>query len=124
MFNVNPMDILAMLFLSTFIEGLVKYLFDVATGVTDGKTPNTKLEWLKPYTHFFALFLGIVLAVAYRIDIPSMFGLMTNYGVVNYIISGIAIGRGSNYINDLISKVRRVDPAKNEATTTTTTVNF
>lgn len=107
MFNINPMEILALLFLSTFVEGFVKYLFDVLTGVTDGGMANGKLEWLKPYTHFLALGLGVALAIAYHVDIPTMFGLTTNHVFVNYIVSGIAIGRGSNYLNDLISSVRR-----------------
>ncbi len=101
------MEIFSLVFLSTFVEGLVKYLFDVVTGVEDGGLANGKLEWLKPYTHFFALFIGVVFAVAYRIDIPAMFGLVTEHAFVSYIISGIAIGRGSNYLNDIISKVRK-----------------
>lgn len=96
-------DILAIVFLSTFVEGFVKYLLDVL-----GKTmPKKKLEKVSNYTQFVALGLGVVLAVAYEIDLPAMlFGLTSNYGLVNYIISGIVIGRGSNYLNDVISKVR------------------
>jgi hypothetical protein len=74
---------------------------------------NGKLDWLKPYTHFLALAMGVGLAIAYHVDIPTMFGLTTNYGIVNYIVSGIAIGRGSNYLNDLISSVRRSSGSPN-----------
>jgi len=101
-------DMFALIFLSTFVEGFVKYVFDVFTGVEDG-TPKSsdKIARLKPYTHYVALVLSVAIAFAYRVDIPAMFGLVTNHLYVNYLISGIAIGRGSNYLNDLISKVRK-----------------
>lgn len=111
--NINPMEILAMLFLSTFVEGFVKYLFDVITGVADGESDSGRFAWLKKYTHFLALGLGVGLAVAYKVDIPTMFGLTTTHTLVNYIVSGIAIGRGSNYLNDLISSVRRSSAPNN-----------
>lgn len=102
------MDIFALIFLSTFVEGFVEYVFNVATGSIDNENINPNLaKRLKPYTHYVALVLGVVVAIAYKVDIPSMFGLTTNFGIVNWIISGIAIGRGSNYLNDLISKVRQ-----------------
>lgn len=95
-------------FLSVFVEGFIKYVFDVLSGVEDntGAVPNQKLLNIKPYTHFVALAFGVVLACAYKIDIPALFGLTAAHSVIGYIISGVIIGRGSNYANDLISKVR------------------
>lgn len=100
--------VIGIFFLSIFVEGFIKYIFDVLSGVEDntGATPNQKLLSIKPYTHFVALVLGVVLACAYKIDIPALFGLTATHGMIGYIISGVIIGRGSNYANDLISKVR------------------
>lgn len=87
------MAIASILFLATFIEGFVQYLFS-----KDGVA--------QPYLKYIALVFGVVLAVAYKVDIPSMLGLVTDYGIVNYILSGVIIGRGSNYVNDVVSAVR------------------
>jgi hypothetical protein len=79
-------------FLATFIEGLVEYMF-----AKEGESQ----KWMK----YVALAFGVVLAVAYRVDIPSLLGLAANYGVVNYIVSGLIIGRGSNYVNDVLTTI-------------------
>ena len=81
-------------FLATFIEGLVQYLF-----ATEGVS--------KPYLKYVALAFGVGLAIAYKIDIPSMLGIVTSYGYVNYAISGIIIGRGSNYVNDILKSFKK-----------------
>lgn len=87
------MEIIGIIFIATMIEGLVSYLFG-----EDGAT--------RPYLKYVALVLGVGSAIAYQIDIPSMIGLATSYGVLNYVISGIIIGRGSNYTNDIITAFR------------------
>lgn len=88
------MDFAALLFLAVLVEGLVEYLF-----------ANGKLE---AYLHYIALALGIVLAVAYKVDILSdLFGLTTTIPFVGSVVSGVIIGRGSNYVNDIISKLVR-----------------
>lgn len=84
------MAIIAILFLATFVEGLVEYLFG-------------KVEKMKPVLSYIALFLGVALAVAYKVDIPAMLGLASDFGIVNFIVSGLIIGRGSNYANDIIT---------------------
>jgi hydrogenase/urease accessory protein HupE len=88
--NFNHMAIIAILFLATFVEGLVEYLFG-------------KVEKMKPVLSYIALFLGVALAVAYKVDIPAMLGLASDFGIVNFIVSGLIIGRGSNYANDIIT---------------------
>lgn len=84
--------IAGILLLATLIEGLITYLFGDA---------DTK-PWLK----YVSLVLGIFAAIAYQIDIPAMFGLASQFTLAGYILSGIIIGRGSNYLNDIIGKVR------------------
>jgi len=86
--------ILGIVFLATFVEGFVEYLF-------------ANVETAKPYLMYIALALGVALSVAYQIDIPSTLGLTTNYGWVNWVFSGLIIGRGSNYVNDVVSMVRK-----------------
>lgn len=112
--------LIGILFLSVFVEGLIKYLFDVLTGVEDDTStiPNPRIVKFKPYTHFVSLLLGVVLAFAYKIDIPAaLFGLTAMNSVFGYIISGVIIGRGSNYANDFISKIRASTKLSTQVTT-------
>ncbi len=85
--------IIGVTLLAVLVEGLVQYIL--------GESMETR-----PYLKYVALILGVAVAVAYKIDIPSMVGLATDFTVVNYIISGIVIGRGSNYTNDIITSFK------------------
>jgi len=89
---------LGIIMLATFVEGFVQYLFGES-------------EYSRPYLRYIALLLGVGAAIAYKVDIPAMFGLVTDWGMVNYVISGIVLGRGSNYLNDFIGRLRGADQA-------------
>jgi hypothetical protein len=84
--------VIGILLLATLVEGLVEY-------VLGG-------EGTKPYRKYAALVLGVVLAIAYDVDIPTMAGLTTTLPFIGNVVSGIIIGRGSNYANDIISAFR------------------
>ena len=81
---------LGIMFLATFTEGLITYLFK------DSKKS-------RPYMKYVALLVGVGVAVAYKVDIPAMLGLTTAYPIASYLVSGIIIGRGSNYVHDVLS---------------------
>ena len=87
-------SILGIVFLATFVEGFVEYLFGKVTSA-------------QQYLMYIALVLGVALSVAYKVDIPSALGLVTNYGWVNWVFSGLIIGRGSNYVNDVIAFIKK-----------------
>lgn len=87
------MEALGILFLAMLVEGTVNYLAGDS-------------EATRPYLRYITLALGIGAAVAYRVDIPAMVGLIGMWPWVNYAISGIIIGRGSNYTHDILEWVR------------------
>lgn len=92
---------LGIFFLASFVEGTVTYL----TTPPKGEEENAFIKKIKPFRAPLALVLGVGLALAYGIDIPaSVFDLNASW--VGMLISGVAIGRGSNYLNDMISLVR------------------
>ncbi len=91
------MELTAILFLATFVEGTTEYLFGAYTKA-------------QPYLAYIALFIGVLCSVAYKVDILAYLGLTTTIPYVGSIISGLIIGRGSNYINDIISKFQIVKP--------------
>jgi len=88
-------DLLGILFLATLLEGFITYLF----GEGQGEQRN--------YLKYVSLAFGIIVAVAYKIDIPAMVGLISPYPFVSFILSGLVLGRGSNYVNDLIGSFRK-----------------
>lgn len=52
-----------------------------------------------------SIVLGIVIAVAYKLDLPACFNLKSDVPYVGYILTGILLSRGSNYIFDLLNKL-------------------
>lgn len=89
------MSIIGILLLATLIEGTITYIW--------GENSDTP----RPALRYISLALGIVVAVAYKIDIPAIVGLASEYAVVGYIVSGLIIGRGANYINDIFKLIQK-----------------
>ncbi len=54
-----------------------------------------------------SLALGILVAVAYKLDLPSYFNLESDIPYVGCVLTGILLSRGSNYVFDLITKISR-----------------
>lgn len=52
--------------------------------------------------------VGIFVAVAYKADILSTFGLNSTIPFVGCVLTGILLSRGSNYIFDLIKKLTAI----------------
>ena len=86
------MEFITFLIAAVFIEGFIEYtLKKWASG-----------EWVK----FVALALGIGFAMVYKLDLLAMFGFEAISPYVGYIVTGIIIGRGSNYVNDFMSRFK------------------
>lgn len=57
----------------------------------------------KPYA---AAFVAILLCCAYQADILVALGMLPIHPIVGYVVTGILIARGSNWINDFVSRLR------------------
>ena len=55
-----------------------------------------------------SLILGIIIAVAYKLDLPAYFNLKSEIPYIGRILTGILLSRGSNYVFDLIAKISNV----------------
>ena len=53
----------------------------------------------------FSITLGIIIAVAYRLDLPAHFNLTSQIPYVGCVLTGILLSRGSNYIFELLEHV-------------------
>lgn len=54
---------------------------------------------------FLSIVLGILISIAYEIDIPKYLNLHSRIPYLSNILTGILISRGSNYIYDLMTKI-------------------
>lgn len=56
-----------------------------------------------------SIVLGILISIAYEIDIPKYLNLHSRIPYLSNILTGILISRGSNYIYDLITKIIQIN---------------
>lgn len=56
----------------------------------------------------FSIALGIIIAVAYKLDLPAHFNLNSQILYVGCVLTGILLSRGSNYLFDLLNKISKV----------------
>jgi hypothetical protein len=109
--NMNPLIALAIvLILAWMVESLV----EAVLGTPFDKIPGlAAYKWLLMYAAFG---VGILGAFVYKLDILALVFVyldpaapvvvvVTVYG---QIITGLAIGRGSNYIHDLVKQIGQV----------------
>lgn len=87
--------------LAVFVEGFIEYFIPKQ----DEKLPPR--EWIK----YVSALLGIAVAFAYELDIFALLGVTAVFPYIGYVISGIIIGRGSNYLNQFLGKVGGRDTA-------------
>lgn len=88
------MEILGILALAIFIEGTVEYFL-------------AKEGAHQPALKYIAVILGVVLAIAYDVDILSdLAGMQSIVPLIGNVVSGVVIGRGSNVVNDFIGMLR------------------
>jgi len=96
------------MFLAFIIETLVEFL---VAPLFNNFTKLTKFKWMQMY---IACAVGIASAFIYQLDLVSLLSQflsqisesvtiisITPFGI---IITGAAIGRGSNYLHDLVMK--------------------
>jgi len=100
---MNVFGLLGIVFLLAFlVEAMVEYIFG---------TPMQMSEKLKPYSWllmYVALAVGLVGSFRYHLDIVYILAqylkadIQTD--VLGIIFTGLMIGRGSNFVHDVIKK--------------------
>jgi len=89
--NTSPLGLLPV---AVIIEGLITYLNNIffSSGFC--------------YQMFLSLIIGISFSAFFSIDIMKYFNMTAKYKIVNYIVTGILLSRGSNYIFDLFKAIK------------------
>ena len=52
--------------------------------------------------------LGIIIAIAYNLDIPAYFNLNSQIPYLGCVLTGVLLSRGSNYAYDLLGKLTNI----------------
>jgi hypothetical protein len=74
----------------------------VITYVVPKNNTDEPREWLK----YVSAVLGIVVCVAYNADILATLGVVSSVPYIGAVITGLIVGRGSNFLNDFYAKVK------------------
>ena len=101
----NPvLAILGIFLLAALVEALIEYLV---------------MPWLKPEgrelspaedrartmaLRYSAAVLGVVLCIAYGVDVLALVGLFSDWPFIGSILTGLLIGRGANFVNDFVER--------------------
>ena len=101
---------LALMFVLAFLaETLTEYFarpfikFESLPGVT----PRNGQRVIPAFVlRYIAAVVGIALAIAYRADVLALFGLVAWTPWIGWTVTGLIIGRGSNYLHDVVDRWR------------------
>lgn len=101
------------LLLSFLVEALVEYVFG---GLFDNVPVLKPYKWALMY---IALAAGVVGAFVYQFDVINLLSIWLETPIdihpFGIALTGLGIGRGSNFIHDLIKKFFQNDPLKDQA---------
>ena len=97
---------LALIFVLSFLaESLTEYFARPILSPNSQPEEDAGPRPLSPlWLRYIAALVGIALALLYQVDLLALFGLAAIHPIVGYIITGILIGRGSNYLHDLVDR--------------------
>ena len=90
---MQAINLIPIIILAIIVEGVITYARQIISG--------GKVNW----PMLAAIAMGIIVAVAYSVDMLAMLGLVSPMPFIGSILTGILISRGSNYIFDLIKLV-------------------
>ena len=93
--------ILLALMMAVTVEGLIEYIKTVGKAVLEK-------AWKTAATQGCALALGIALCLAVGADLYAALGVNFALPWVGTLLTGIFASRGSNYLSDLISRLRAI----------------
>ena len=61
------------------------------------------------FSMLFSIVLGVIIAIAYKLDLPEYLDLKSSIPYVGNILTGVLISRGSNYIYDILKTVTHIN---------------
>jgi len=93
-------SIVAIFILAAVIEGIIAYVI-----------PSNNAEMPREWIKYVSAVLSIAICIAYKADILATLGVLSPLPYVGEIITGLIVGRGSNFLNDFYGKIKNPMPA-------------
>lgn len=82
-------EVSKMTMMAVLVEGIITYINEFF------------VSEMAPWQMILSLTLGIIVATAYKLDLPKYLKMESQIPYVGYALTGILISRGSNYIYDM-----------------------
>jgi hypothetical protein len=108
-------ELVGILILAVAVEAIVEFF--IAPAVKPDKTPavvpeegamqavvEPGIDWRSMALRWSAAVIAVLLCIAYQADALDMAGLASPIPIVGQVVTGLLIGRGSNFINDFAGR--------------------
>jgi hypothetical protein len=103
------------LVLATIAEAIVEHIFAPIVDAQDPAAeqpapddmepePARVLDWPALALRYVSVLIGVALCIVYRVDLLAYFNLISPWPIAGWIIIGLLIGRGSNFIHDFATR--------------------
>lgn len=89
-------DVSKMIMVAVLVEGIITYINEFF------------ISGVAPWQMILSLVLGIVIAVAYKFDLPKYLKMESQIPYVGCVLTGILISRGSNYVYDTLKSLNLI----------------
>lgn len=88
--------------------GIMQYIFIAV--LIEAVVETLKMVWDKDKlnkSRIVALLVSFICCLSFRIDLFNYVGFETTIPIIPYLLTGIIVSRGSNFISDLLQKLNR-----------------
>ena len=85
--------------LSTIL--VLAILVEFSTEIFKSVVPNIR----GPHSRVIAILLGMILCVSTQIGLLAIFKIYPKFSIIDYVLTGLLISRGSNIMHDLVAKL-------------------
>ncbi len=89
-------DVSKMAITAVLVEGIITYINEFF------------ISGIASWQMILSLTLGIIIAVAYKFDLPKYLKMESQIPYVGCILTGILISRGSNYVYDTLKALNLI----------------
>jgi hypothetical protein len=91
--------------LAAVVEALTEYLVrPIVKLIYVSLSPSRQAPETMDALRYVSAVVGVVLCWAYNMDLLAMAGLTAQVPFVGVVVTGLLIGRGSNFVNDFVAK--------------------
>lgn len=98
------------LLLAVVVEAIVEYFIKPAVKPNPEAAtmqPEPAVDWRGMALRWVSALIGVGLCALYRADLLALLGLQCPLPVAGWVLTGLLIGRGSNFVNDFASRFLR-----------------